>query len=154
MKMEITQKKWNNLHKKLNEMQSQLGNLENLLEKQRPKKWLKFDECVPPSSVCKDVFSMLAGLNTYTGVLGKLADYYGCTPMQMLVDRSIDPKYKAVYRPNEEVAYSRETTIDAKSVLHEWFHHMVNLNVVLVNKRAEEHWADKYATIFLQRAGQ
>jgi len=150
--MEITQRKWNNLNQKLNDIQSQINDLERLLEKQRPKRWLKFEECVPPDSVCKDALSMLEGVNTYGGVLGKLAEYYGCDTMEMLVGDNIDPKYKAVYHPDKRIAYSKGTTIDRHSVLHEWFHHMVNLNIVVVNKRAEEHWAEKYATIFIQRA--
>jgi len=120
----------------------------------RQKRWLKFDECVPPESICKDANSMMKGNNTYTGFLGKLAEYYGCEEMSLNVDTSIDPKYNAVYYPLLKEARSRTKTVSIKTVLHEWFHHLVNLKVVFVDKSKEEKYADKYSEIFLQRIGE
>lgn len=149
----VTDRQWRNLHKKLNNILEVVGYLERQLRKQTPKKWLKFEECIPPASVCKDVHSMLRGINTYGGFLGRLAEYYGCEEMDLRVDDKIEPKYRAVYNPVMKTAYSRKSTVDTKTVLHEWFHHLVNLNVVVVDKKDEEKYADKYANAFLTRAG-
>jgi len=148
--MEISKRQWNNIHRKLNGIANRLSTLEEKLPN-RQKRWLKFDECVPPESVCKDANSMMKGNNTYTGFLGKLAEYYGCEEMGLNIDTSIDPKYSAIYYPHLHEARTRTKTIDKKTVLHEWFHHLINLKVVFVDKEKEEKYANKYAEIFLQR---
>ena len=119
----------------------------------KSKKWLKFTECIPPANVCKEIYSMTTGINTYEGFIGKLSEYYGCKPMSLHVDKTINPKYSAIYYPNLNEARTRTKTVGFKTVLHEFFHHLVNLKVVVVNKDEEEKYADKYARIFMQRAG-
>jgi len=151
--MEITKRQWYNIHRKLNDITNRLSMLEEKLPN-RQKRWLNFDECVPPESICKDVNSMMKGNRTYTGFLGKLAEYYGCKEMSLNVDTSIEPKYIAVYYPLLHEARTRTKTIDKKTVLHEWFHHLCSLKVVFVDKSKEEKYADKYAKIFLQRIGE
>lgn len=149
--MELSKRQWYNLHKKLNKIMQRLEKLEDEIPK-RQKKWLRFEECVPPASVCKDINSMMEGNNTFTGFLGKLAEYYGCEEMPIYVDKTINPKYVAVYHPNLKEARSRTKHVDRKTVLHEWFHHLVNLRVVIVSKSEEEKYANLYADVFLARA--
>lgn len=146
----ITEQQWQNLHKKIGNIQSQLLFLERRLP-EKQKRYLKFEECVPPKTVCKDVASMLEGINQYTGFIGRLAEYYGCETMQAYIDTSIDPKYSAIYRSHEKAAYTRTPTVPCETILHEFFHHLVALNVVVIPKGKEEHYADKYAEIFQQR---
>ena len=148
--MNISKRQWYNLHSKLNSIMEKLEWLEKQIPR-KEKKWLKFDECLPPASVCGDVFSMMNGNNTYTGFLGKLAEYYGCEPMDFYIDPQINPKYRAVYRPPLKAAYSRTDTASKRTVLHEFFHHLVNLRVVVVPKDEEEKYADKYAEIVMMR---
>jgi len=147
----ITKRQWDNLNRKLNDIQDSITKLEQRFVDKR-KKWLKFDECVPPIGVCKEIYSMLTGLNTFTGFLGKLSEYYGCESLEAQVDESINKKYKAVYNPQLKIIYSRTKTVSIHTILHEWFHHMVNLNIVVIHKMKEEKLADKYADIFLKRA--
>jgi len=150
----ISDSQWRYLHRKLNHLEAQVSDLRSSLkESQRPKRYLRFGECLPPASICKDVMSMMNGTNTYDGFIGRLAEYYHCETMGCFVDTNIDPKYAAVYRPSEKNAYSREKTVDRRIILHEFFHHLVNLNVVSVNKKDEEEYADKYARIVLSRGG-
>jgi len=151
--MKITKRQWYNIHKKLNDITNRLSMLEEKLPNKQ-KRWLKFDECVPPESICKDANSMMKGNNTYTGFLGKLAEYYGCEEMSLTVDKSIDSKCLAIYYPLLLEAKTKAKTCDMNTVLHEWFHHLVNLKVVFVDKSKEEKYADKYAKIFLQRIGE
>jgi len=148
--MDITKRQWNNIHKKLNRLEDTINYIKNnLLKKQM--KYLKFEECIPPSSICKDVNSMMNGVNNYEGFIGRLSSYYGCEPMGLFVDKTINPKHIAEYRPLIKNAYTRKTTCDKKDVLHEYFHHLVNLNVVVIDKKKEEYYADEYAKLFLER---
>lgn len=148
--MDVSKRQWYNLHSKLNSIMQKLEWLEEQIPR-KEKRWLKFDECLPPASVCRDVFSMMDGNSTYTGFLGKLAEYYGCEPMDFYIDPQINPKYRAVYRPHLKTAYSRTSTASKRTVLHEFFHHLVNLKVVVVHKDEEEKCADKYAEIVMMR---
>jgi len=146
----ISERQWRNLNKKLNNITCKLEIVEQKL-RQKPKKWLKFEESVPPASVCEDVASMMDGIDSYTGFLGRLSEYYGCESMGFFVDKTINAKYLAVYYPTLKEAHSRTNTLERRDVLHEFFHHLVNLNVVVINKKDEEKLADKYADAFLRR---
>ena len=140
----------NTLLKKINELSDKVDRIEkSLLPKE--KKWLKFNECIPPKSICKDIYSMIVGVNSYIGFLGKLSEYYGCKPMEMYVDKTINPKYIAEYRPGTNKAYSRGATVNENTVLHEFFHHLCYLNVVILSKSEEEKYADMYSKIFMER---
>lgn len=57
----------------------------------------------------------------------------------------------ATYYPNLKTAYSKNQTVGRETVLHEFFHHLTNCKVVVVNKADEEYYADKYAQTFMQR---
>lgn len=148
----ITERQWRYLHKKINYLEETLAEIRLNLPK-KEKKWLTFNEAIPPESICKDVNSMLDGVTSYEGFVGRLADYYGCKTMPCQVDTNIDPKYAAVYRPFFETAYTRTRTIHRSTILHEFFHHLIHLKVVTVPQNKEEFYADKFATTFLQRAG-
>ena len=149
----VTETQWRNLNQKLNNLQAQLLFLEQNLPR-REKRYLKFDECVPPVSICKDVVSMLKGVSTYEGAIGRLCEYYGCPIMDMKVDPGdkVAKNCLAVYYPDLKTAYSAGQTIDEHTVFHEFFHHLVAHKVVIVNDRAAEHWANKYADVLLERA--
>lgn len=150
----MTERQWRNFNKKLDQMQRHIEALEKLIPK-REKRWLKFDECLPPGSVCADIASMMYGITKFTGFIGRLSDYYGCSTMDMLIDRNhnkVSDKAIATYYPSEKTAYSKGETCSQNTVLHEFFHHMVNCNVVIVNKSDEEYYADRFAQLFQQRA--
>ena len=148
----ITERQWRYLHRKINYLEETLTEIRSNLPK-KEKKWLNFNEAVPPASICKDVNSMLDGVTSFEGFVGRLSEFYGCKAMPCQVDTSIDPKYAAVYRPFYETAYTRTQTIHRSIILHEFFHHLVHLKVVVVPKNKEEYYADKYAQTILQRAG-
>ena len=140
----------NTLLKKINELSDKIDRIEkSLLPKE--KKWLKFNECIPPKSACKDIHSMLDGINDFTGFIGKLSEYYGCETMGIYIDETINPKYIAEYRPLMKTAYTKGKTVNIETVLHEFFHHLCNLNVVIVNEKESEKCADEYARIFMER---
>lgn len=146
----ISERQWRNLNKKLANIEGHLRFLEENLPR-KAKRWLKFEECIPPGSVCKEVYSMLMGINTYSGFIGKLSEYYGCSTMELVVDTTIDPKYRAVYRADLKKSYTRTQTVNETTVLHEFFHHLIAERVVICDKSQEEKYADKYAEIFMQR---
>ncbi len=159
--MKLKVKKISNiqLNKKLEELLFKVEMLQNCIieiEKRLPNKqlkYLRFEECVPPKDICVSINSMMDGVSNYVGFLGKLSEYYSCSPMGLYVDKSINAKHIAEYRPDDKNAYSKESTCDKDIVLHEFFHHLVNLKVIVVNEKEEEKLADKYAKIFLKRAG-
>lgn len=146
----VSNVQWRNLHKKLNELNDKIDNLMKTLP-QKPKKYLKFHQCVPPSSICKDIMSMLSGIENYVGFIGKLSEYYGCEPMGCFINENIEKKFLAIYRPDRKAAYTREKNVDCHTVLHEFFHHLVHLDVVSIDRRSEEKLADRYADIFMER---
>jgi hypothetical protein len=121
----------------------------------KPLRYLKFDNCVPPASVCKEVESMMIGIRTYTGFIGKLADYYGCSTMEITVNKDMcKPEWNAVYYPNLKKAYTHRDTVSRETVLHEWFHHMVNEKVVYlgdISSKEGEKFADRFSKIFMER---
>ncbi len=150
----MTERQWRNLTYKFDRMALSIEALERRLADQKAKKYLKFDECIPPSSVCRDVLSMLEGIRGYEGFIGRLSEYYGCEPMRMLVDpgNKVSDKAIATYYWAEKTAYSKGNSCSQNTVLHEFFHHMQNCKVVVVDKEQEEKCADKFASIFLSRA--
>lgn len=150
VKMEISKRQWNNIHKKLNSLKDEVVELKSILPK-REMKYLKFEECIPPASICKDVNSMMNGISSYEGFIGRLSNYYGCETMGLYVDKKMDIKHIAEYRSLTRDAYTRKTTCEKNTVLHEYFHHLVNLKVVIVDKKKEEYYADKYTKVFMER---
>ena len=150
----VSDSQWRYLHGKINDLQGTVMKLWRTMdEMQRPKRGLRYHEAVPPESACRDINSMLLGSTSYAGFMSRLAGYYGCEPMGNKRDDSIDPKYRAVYRPDYKTCYSRGSSVGRKTVLHEFFHHLVHLGVVFVDKKDEEDYAERYASTFLDRAG-
>jgi hypothetical protein len=150
----ISDSQWRYMHRKLNDLQESVSRLRRQMDDlNRPKRYLKFSECIPPESICRDVNSMLLGNSSYDGFVGRLSEYYGIEPMGCYVDATLPVRVIAQYRLGEKNAYSRNKTVGRDTILHEFFHHLTNLNVVSVPKDQEEKLADKYARIFLQRAG-
>jgi len=148
--------------KRLTSIEFRLGTLENtlrILESgiDKPKRYLLFGECVPPPSVCKDIYGTMIGNSSYEGFLGRLAEYYKCERMTLLVNPERNREDTiAIYYPYEKTAYSKDATVAQSTVLHEWFHHMVNLGVVFLSekeKKEEEVYARKFAETFLRRIG-
>jgi len=149
----ITDGQWRYMHRKISVLTDKVLELARLVERaEAPKRYLKFNEALPPASVCRDVVSMLPGVGNYEGFIGRLADYYHCVPMGLYIDATIEPKYKALYRSWNNAAYTREKTCERHTVLHEFFHHLIAQHVVVVSPDQVEHFADQYATVFLQRA--
>ena len=149
----VSDAQWRYLHRKINSLNDKLDVLKEQLPN-KPKRFLKFWEAVPPVSVCKDVMSMMDGMTTYEGLIGRLSEYYGCETMGCYIDESISPDYLAVYRSNKKSAYTRLKYVTAHTILHEFFHHLQYQNVVVVDKKRQERFAEKYAKIFLERAGR
>lgn len=149
----VSDAQWRYLHRKINRLSDKLDSLQEQLPRKH-KKFLKFCEVVPPVSVCKDVMSMMDGMNTYEGLIGRLSEYYGCMVMGLYIDKRISPERLAEYRPDEDAAYSRTKTMLHRTVLHEFFHHLQNHNIVVVDKKRQEIYARKYAKLFLERSGR
>lgn len=149
----MSESQWRYLHRKINRLSDKLDSLQEQLPR-KPKKFLKFWEAVPPVSVCKDVMSMMDGMATYEGLIGRLSEYYGCEIMGCYIDESISPEYLAVYRSDKKSAYTRLKYVDRRTILHEFFHHLQHQNVVVIDNKRKEHFANKYARIFLERAGR
>jgi hypothetical protein len=100
--------------------------------------------------------SMMNGVTTYSGFIGKLAEYYGCSTIKLLVDKNKCKKeWNAVYYSDLKKVFTYEDTISHRTVLHEWFHHMVNEKVVYlgtITSEKEEEFAVKFSCIFMERA--
>jgi len=157
--IKITDRMWEDLHKKLDCLTKQLIRIQDDLPN-KPKRYLKFNECIPPTEVCRSVVSMMNGVENYNGFIGKLSEYYGCSIMGIYVglervlalERQTGKSYVAFYDSNLKAAYSKEKTVSQSTVLHEWFHHMHAQGVVSINVKDEEYYAARYAEVFLQRA--
>ena len=147
----VSDLQWRNLHRKINGLNDKLDAFQEQLPN-KPKRFLKFWEAVPPASVCKDIMSMLDGMNTYEGFIGRLSEYYGCETMGIYISKRISPECLAEYRPATKSAYTKEKIVSEHTVLHEFFHHLQHQNVVVVDKKDQEIYAEKYAKIFLERA--
>ena len=141
------------MHSKINRLTELVHDTRTELRKaQRPKRGLKWHELVPPESVCRDICSMMNGTDYYHGFIARLADYYGVEPMGCFVDTTINPKTIAEYRPTQGNAYIREQIVSKHTVLHEFYHHLEHNRVIEIYKDKEVK-ADRFATIFLRRAG-
>ena len=154
----ISNSQWRYLHKKINTLTDIVVDVRSDLEQsRRPKKFLNFHEIVPESSVCKDINSMLTGTSDYRGFLGRLAEFYDVPLMEIAIDEKIKDGVIAQYRVNgwhpNGKAYSKNQTVGRDTVLHEFFHHLCHHNVSMVKKKDEEEYADRFARMFLQRAG-
>ena len=150
----VSDSQWRYLHSKINYLQESVVDMKSTIrEMRRPKRGLRFSEALPPASVCRDVDSMLLGTTSYDGFMHRLSAFYECEPMGIYRDDNVDEKYLAVYQPDRKACFSRGPTLNRKTVLHEFFHHLVNLGIVFVDKKDEEDYADRFARIFLQRGG-
>ena len=154
----VSDSQWRYLHSKINDVSKQLTDLRwSLKDMSRPKKFLQFSEVVPPESVCRDINSMMRGNTSYDGFLGRLAEHYGVPLMSLWVDETIPDGTLAVYRKTafrpDGNAYTKSKTVGRETVLHEFFHHLVHHKVVVVKKKREEEYADRFARLFLNRAG-
>ena len=119
----VSDRQWRYLHQKINYLTDGIASLKHELLK--PKRGLRFWECIPPSEVCKDALDLSGITGNFIGMVGRLADYYKCDTMGCFVDTSIDPKYNGVYSPSEKTAYSRTSQTDKRFILHEFFHHLI-----------------------------
>jgi len=153
----VSDSQWRYLHRKINDLTNQVTELRfTLKDMNRPKKFLRFSEVVPPESVCRDINSMMVGSTSYDGFLGRLAEHYTVPLMEVLVDKTIPDGILAQYRKTvlypDGIAYCKNKTVNRRTVLHEFFHHLVHHKVVIVKKK-EEEYADRFASSFLRRAG-
>lgn len=150
----VTDSQWRYLHQKINALTDIVFELkQEVKEYRKPKRGLRFWESIPSERECNDVLTMLNFTTSYDGFINRLAGFYDCEPMGVYRDENVDPKYKAIYHKHKKACYSRGPTIDRQTVLHEFFHHLVAQGVVFVKKHEEEEKADRYAEVFLKRAG-
>lgn len=151
----ISEGQYRYLKGKINALSCQLSEVLyklNQIKASRVKHLIAFEESIPPKSVCIDVLSML-GVGNYKGMMRLLSDYYGISRLQLFHDpKKVPDGAIACYVRQEGIAYSKNPTINEKTVLHEFFHHLVTLNVVVIDEEDEEVLANKYAKIFLERA--
>jgi hypothetical protein len=138
-----------------NEIRELKGKIENL-EKQSKKRNLRFDGCIPPHDVCRNVVIAyqlnLPPSNKYDGVMNILADYYGVPSMQNYSDaKRVPAKAIACYYSYERAAYHKNPTCTLETVLHEFFHHLHAEHVVsLYNSENAEQCAAAYAKAVIQ----
>ena len=150
----VSDSQWRYLHNKINYLTESVADMKSTIRTiQQPKRGLRYSEAVPPASVCRDVVSMLVGTTSYEGFIRRLSAFYDCEPMGVLRDDNVSEKYLAVYRRDEKACYSRGPSVNRKTVLHEFFHHLTNLGVVFVDKKDEEDYANRFANAVLHRAG-
>jgi len=143
------------LGKRLASIERELGEIKDFLQWLKPKRALRFEEALPPRSVCRDVLSKMEGTTSYTGFVAFLSNYYGVSPLGLYHDKSRVPaKAIAAYYAQENAAYSKNSAIDRHTVLHEFFHHLVAHGVVIVKEEDREKQADEFANIVLSRGGQ
>ena len=148
----VSDSQWRYLHQKLNYLQESVADMKSTIRNmQRPKRGLRYSEAIPPASVCRDVVSMLVGTTSYDGFMQRLSAFYDCEPMGIYRDDNVDEKYLAVYRSQEKACYSRGPSLERRVVLHEFFHHLVNLGIVFVDKKDEEDYANRFAKAVLHR---
>jgi len=155
----VSDSQWRYLHMKLNRLSKIVDNLRSSInDMNNPKKFLRFSEVLPPERVCRDITSMVIGTKSYDGFLGRLSEHYGVPLLEFSVDENIPDGINDQYRVNEwhpdGRAYCKNKTVGRRTVLHEFFHHLVHHRVAIVEKEREEEYADRYARSFLQRAGR
>ena len=121
------------------------------LERARKKSSLSFSAALPPPSLCKDIVGTDV-IGNWDNHMQILSDYYGIEPMGNYSDKSKVPKGSiACYHPCEGNAYYKKPTTTLKTVLHEFFHHLVYQNVVDLKYEDEEKRANKFAEIIIRR---
>ena len=151
------------LGKRLAHIERELAEINKALKSLKPKRALGFVAAIPPASVCKDALSHLVGTaRGYEGVLATLAAYYQIPTMGLYhnpkrvqeAERVLGLKQMvaAAYFWQEGCAYTKETTVDRHTVLHEFFHHLVAQGVVIVKGEDAELRANEFANTILQRA--
>jgi len=151
----ITEGQYRYLKRRLNDLDCRLNEILwklKAIESSKRKQYLAFEEAIPPKSVCVDAMSML-GVANYKGFLRLLSEYYGIKQMHIYRDPTkVSPNAIACYHRNEGNAYSKGP-VDKGVVLHEFFHHLVTQNVVIIGSNEnEETQANDYAKLIQKRA--
>jgi hypothetical protein len=143
------------LGKRLASIERDLREIKDFLQWLKPKRALCFEEALPPRSICRDALSKMKGTTSYTGFLAFLSNYYGVPRLKLYHDENrVSAKAIAAYYARENAAYSKSSTMDSHTVLHEFFHHLVAHGVVMVKEEDRERRADEFASIVLARGGQ
>jgi hypothetical protein len=95
-----------------------------------------------PSRRVREEFQLVYELKGAQKAVDFLAKYYKVRRMKIVVDgRKVGGKYLAVYQDN--VSYFKRRSLKKRIVLHEFYHHLANNNVV--SSEGEERNAEKYA---------
>ena len=78
-----------------------------------------------------------------------LAEYYGTRKMKIILDgRRVGKGNVACYFKNK--AYFAPRGLNRRTVLHEWYHHIVSAKGLEMSGRTEEKEANLYARDFLR----
>lgn len=146
--MTISETQWRNLNSKLDAIMEQV----NAIKKTTQKRGLTFEAALPPHLVCFDVINS-NNLQTLQNPMQILSDYYGVETMENYINTEKVPNSAiACYHPSEKTAYYPDNSAGLDVTLHEFFHHLVAQGVVHLEKgQHEEHWANKFAEIVIQR---
>ena len=95
-----------------------------------------------PSRKVREEFLLMYELKGAQKAVDFLAKYYGVRRMRIVVDgRRVGAKYLAVYEDN--VSYFKKCSLQKRTVLHEFYHHLAHNGIV--TSEGEEREAEKYA---------
>ena len=101
-----------------------------------------------PSRKVREKFLLIYELEGCQEAVDFLTKYYGVRRMKIMLNgRKVGNGDIAVYFQN--VAYFTKRGLTKRTVLHEFFHHMVYIGSFDVPQRAEEKAANSYARDFL-----
>ncbi len=102
---------------------------------------------VPPKRVRKE-FLLVYELEGCRKAIALLAEYYGTRKMKIILDgKRVGKGNIACYVVNK--AYFTQKGLKKRTVLHEWYHHLVNAKGLEMPDRTEENRANLYARDFL-----
>jgi hypothetical protein len=102
-----------------------------------------------PSKQVRERFIIVYELEGCQEAVNFLAQYYGIKNMKIILNgRKVGKRYIACYFRN--IAYFTKRGLNKRTVLHEFYHHLVYANKFEMSSRIEEQNAHDYVRDFLK----
>jgi len=105
---------------------------------------------IPSKKVCEEFYFTyeLKGAQKAVDVLSR---YYGIKRMKVVVDgRKVGNGYVACY--NDNFAYFKKRGLNKRNILHEFYHHLVNVFNWDMIIKLEERKANNYVIVLMKKA--
>jgi hypothetical protein len=102
-----------------------------------------------PSKKVQERFLIIYELEGCQKAVNFLTEYYKVRKMKIVLDgKKVGNNYWGFYEKN--IAYFKKNGLRKRIVLHELYHHLVELNSLEMPLRIEEKEANAYARLFLK----